>query len=90
MAKRIQKNLPLNYRQTLPVAFFVRDRVVTYWQVGGCMSSYPRIPAYNASLRKRGYVFNPSVPYSLKIFYRILDELIKLDKLSKLRYIYYI
>ncbi len=35
------------------------------------MSSYPRIPAYNASLRKKGYVFDPIALDSLKIFYRI-------------------
>ena len=50
---------------------FVRDGLVTYWQVGGCMSSYPRIPAYNAFLKEEGYVFAPIALDSLKIFYRI-------------------
>lgn len=54
------------------------------------MFPHLRIPAYNGYYREKGDVFNPSVPYSLKIFYRILDELIRLDKLSKLSYIYYI
>ena len=32
------------------------------------MSSYPRIPAYNAFLKEERYVFNPSALYFLKIF----------------------